>query len=320
MGGLRIDRVTEVPRWANFLSLTQYRALLVALSQELAARGVVARYEGTHFSAMLPDGRIGRLVLDGFARRCRGVDVGEFPRLARASLDVALGPMPARSSEPAPLEGFDEVAPSLIAHVYRDEMVEPVRSTLIARPLCPGLVTAVAVDFGHVIGSLPREVASTWGRSDDELLRVGLANVQRRTVRRESLAAHGLSGFVLTGTDHAVTSQVHFLSGHLGGYFPAGALVALPTRNVLLCVALQTCDALGSVERITDTVSVVHGLFEECADRAHNAEQMFSPHLYWWRDGALTALPATMTSRGPLIVPPEDFLTTVLSQRPTFGA
>jgi hypothetical protein len=315
MGGLQIDRVTEVPRWADFLSLAQWRALLVALQQELAARGVVARYQGEHFSAMLPDGRSGRLTLDGFARRCRGVAVEDYPREARASLDVALGPMPARAREPVALESFAEVAPSLIAHVYLDAMVGPVRSTIIARPLCAELVTAVAVDFGHAIGSLPREVAAVWGRSDDELLRVGLANVQKRAVRRESLPARGLPGFMLTGQDHAVTSQVHFLGEHLRGHFPAGALVALPTRNLLLCVPLQTCDALGSLERIAGTVATVHGLFDELAEHARNHEQMFSPHLYWWRDGALTALPAAMTSHGPVIAPSQDLLTAVLSQR-----
>ncbi len=320
MGGLQLDHITAVPPWASFFSLAAWHALLVAMEDDLAARRIMARYAGDHFTVALPDGRMGRFAIVNLAERCQTVPVEDFPRMAREHFDRVVGPLPAMSDDPGSPEEFDRVAPSLIAHVYRDEMVAKTRHTLIERPLCPGLLTALAIDFGHCVGSLARSVSSVWGRSDDELFRVGLRNIQKRPVTRESLPIPGLSGLMLMAEDYTVTSQIHFLGNHLGRHYPAGALVALPTRNLLLCVALQTCDALRSVERIAETVEFVHDLFEDFASRACNIEQMFSPDLYWWRDGAVKALPAAMSPRGPIIAPPEDFIEAVLSQRSVIDA
>ena len=71
-----------------------------------------------------------------------------------------------RGYREATAPGRSRGRPVVIARVYREEMVEPVRAKIIARPLCPGLETAVAADFGHAIGSLLRTVVphATWGR------------------------------------------------------------------------------------------------------------------------------------------------------------
>lgn len=317
MGGLVPERIVDVPPWASFLPLAAWRALLVAMQNDLSGRQIAARYAGDHFSAAFPDGRVGRLAIVNLAERCRAEPVDEFPRMVREHFDRVIGPLPEAPEAP---ESFDQVAPGIIAHMYRDEMVAASRHTLIARPLCPGLLTAVAVDFGNCVGSLPRDIAAKWGRSDDEMFRVGMENIQRRAVTRESLPVAGLPGLMLSADDYTVASQIHFLGNHLGAHYPAGALVALPTRNLLLCVALQTRDALRSVERIAETVAVVHDLFEDLASRVRNAEQMFSPDLYWWRDGVVRPLPAAMTPEGPVVAPPQDFLDAVLSQRDPFDA
>lgn len=315
MGGLQLDEVKTVPPWVSFFSLDAWRALLVAIQEDLQRRRVAARYAGDHFSAAFPDGRLARLAIVNLAERCRDAPIEDFPVYARAHFDAVIGPLQEAAEAPNTPESFDGIAPSLIVHLYREDMVKSSRGALVERPVCPGLVSALALDFGHAIGSISREITDAWQRPDDELFRIGMNNIQKRAVTREALPFPGLPGIVLSGTDYTVTSQIFFLGNHLGRHFPAGALVALPTRNTLLCVALQTCDALGSVERIASTIGLVHDLFDDLAGRVTNAEQMFSPHLYWWRDGAIRELRAAMTPHGPLIAPPQEFLDTVLSQR-----
>ncbi|MDO9021584.1 MAG: hypothetical protein Q8S73_09745 [Deltaproteobacteria bacterium] len=189
-------------------------------------------------------------------------------------------------------------------------------------PLCAGLVTALAVDFGHCIGSLPLDLPAQWGRSHDELFRLALDNVRRRDVRRHSFDSPGLPGFMLASEDHTINSQVHFLGDHLGAHHPAGAIVALPTRRTLLCVPLQSGDARGSLERLHATIGFVHDFFNEFASKGEHSGEMFSPHLYWWRDGALAALPATVSSMGRVVMPPEAMLKVLLAAplQPTVDA
>ncbi|MDB4927622.1 MAG: hypothetical protein JWM10_106 [Myxococcaceae bacterium] len=290
LSGLQLDQLTEVPPWAAFLPLDAWRALLFAMQEDLRARGIVARYQGDTFSAFLPDGRLASLGIVNLAERCRGADVEGFHGLARAHFDAVL-PSPTEPSAELSRTDFDAIAPSLIAHVYREEMLAPARDSVIARPLCAGLVSAIAVDFGHGIGSLPRDLAAEWNRPDDELFRVALANVRRRPVQRRPFPARASSGVLITGADHAVTSQVHFLASHLGGHHPAGALVGLPSRSALLCIPLPSGGDAPSPECVADAAALVRGLFDALAARPRSAEGMFSPHLYWWRDGGLTALP-----------------------------
>lgn len=313
MGGLQIDRVTTVPSWAAHLSLDRWRALLFAMQEHLNTRNVLARFEGDTFSVAFFDGRLARLGIANLAGRCRHADIEDFHALAREHIDAVLGPVapPADARAPVP---FDAVAPSLVAHVYREEMLRsPSGARVIARPLCAGLVTALAVDFGHCIGSLPPDLPAEWGRSHDELFRLALDNVRRRRVERHPFGSPRLPGFMLASEDHTVNSQVHFLGDHLGAHHPAGAIVALPTRRTLLCVPLRSGDARGSLERLHGTIGLVRDLFDEFAGRSEFSGEMFSPHLYWWRDGALAALPATVSPMGRVVMPPEAMLKVLLA-------
>lgn len=314
IGGLKPDRVTEVPAWGAFLSLPAFRAMLVAIEAELMKRRVAARYQGDNFSVAFSDGRLGHVRIAPVAERCRSAALEDIPACVAAIIEGALGPVPT-TPEDDTMPPFEQVAPSLIAHLYRDTMIERLRAQLVVRPVCEGLSVGVAVDFGHVISALPRDAMQVWGRSDDELLRVGMQNVHRKSVTRESFTIEGLPALLLSGSDYTVSSQALFLGDHLGAHYPAGALVSIPTRNSVFCVALQTGSLLGSAERIARTVSLVHDWFDDFASRPRNAEQMFSEHMYWWRDGALHAFPAVMTGAGAVVAPPQEFIDAVLARQ-----
>lgn len=307
MGGLRIEHVTEVPPWAGFLSLVQWRSLLVAVERELVGRGLVARFQGDHFSAAFPDGRLGELGLVNLAGRCRDASVEAHARLVREHFEALLGAIPAVAPT---LDGgvdYAEVAPRLIVHLYREEMLGKARDAVVARPLCAGLVSALAVDFGHCIASLPRDATARWTQSEDELFRRGLANVQRRRVRRETFPSHRLPGVFLSGDDRTVTSQVHFLGNHLGRHYPAGAIVGLPARCAIFAMPLQTGAGRRAFERLAEAIDTAHALFEGLAKE--HPDEVFSPHLYWWHDGALT----TLSSGDRVLMAPQGMLESLIS-------
>lgn len=179
---------------------------------------------------------------------------------------------------------------------------------------------ALAVELPHAIASVPADLARTWGRSADELLRIGKANVERSSVERDRVSSGELAGFILTSsTAYTVPSQVLFLGNHLGRHYPAGALVAMPTRQALVCFPLGAHDRIRNAETVAATVTVVHGWFNELASEARYSESLFSSELYWWRDGALQALPAGVTPRGPVIAPPAELMAALLADQPKAG-
>lgn len=310
--GLRVERVTSVPAWASYLSLAQWRSLLHAVEHDLGARGLLARFQGDHFSATFPDGRLAQLGLVNLAARCRGADVEQHHALARAHFDAVVGPILAPTSNPVDGLSYAECAPRLIVHLYRADAIGDARDRIIARPLCDGLVSAIALDLGSAIASLPADLPARWGRSEDELFRVGLANVERRRVHRETFPSHELPGVIVSGDHHSVTSQVHFLNNHLGRHHPAGAIVALPARSMLFAIPLRTGADADALERLTRAVTTALDLLDGVATDPLFADQRFSPDLYWWCDGVLRLLPAAKTPAGPAVMPPDELMAALL--------
>lgn len=296
--GLRLHRVVSVPAWASHLSLAQWRSLLHAVERDLGGRGLVARFQGDHFVAVFADGRVARLGLVNLAGRCLGADVEQHHVLARAHFDALLGPLATPTSNRLDEVSYADVAPRLIAHLYRTEAMGDARGRVIARPLCEGLVTALAVDLGDSIASLPTDLPARWGRSEDQLFRVALSNIERRRVRRETFPSHELPGVVVSGDDHSVTSQVHFLNNHLGRRYPAGAIVGLPARSMIFAIPLRNGADAAAMERLTRAVTTALDLLDGVASDPLFADQRFSPELYWWRDGALRLLPSAKTPAG----------------------
>lgn len=203
---------------------------------------------------------------------------------------------------------YAELAPRLVVHLYRTETIADAHVPIISRPLCEGLVSALAVDLGDAVASLPADLPSRWGRSEDELFRVAFANVERRRVRRETFPSHSLPGVAVAGGDHVVTSQVHFLGNHLGRHYPAGAIVGLPARSMIFAIPLRGGTDAPALERLTRALTRAIDLLEGVAADPLFAAQLFSPTLYWWCDGALRPLPATRSPEGPVLLPPEELM------------
>lgn len=318
-GGLRPEKITATPPWASFLTLDAWRALLVAFEAELHDRGWIARYQWDHFAAATAEGNILELAVVNCAERCRGLPIEDIRGVVRAHLDRVIDPSLKPQSGGTEAGGdvpYEGVAPHLIAHVYTEDAIAEAREPIVVRPLAEGIVLAVAIDLGPAIAALPRALSNRWNVSDDELFRRGAENVRRRRVRRDPIPVPGLTGFTLIG-DETTATQVMFLSETLGARYPAGVLVGMPTRNTLVCVLLQSCDALASATKIRATVGMLGDFFRDISRNSRSAVRALTPNVYWWRDGELTRLRATMIRGQVVLEPPEGFIEAVLANAPS---
>lgn len=301
--GLRPDLITAVPPCASGLPLAAWRTLVVAMDDALHARAVHVRFAGDHFRAISPAGAVMVLRLDRLVGRCRARAIGDIAAEVEAHVAkvLALGPVLAKK-EPPP---FREVAPRLLAQVYRTDMVPPDRGHALVRPLCEGLVTMLALDLGPAITTVSPAWCEAWGQPEDTLFRLGLENVRRRAVHRAPMVCD-LPGFVLTANDIALSAQVHHLAAHLGAVPRAGALVALPTRSVLLCVPLSAPTREGQLTRVHNTVITLRAL-QVGLEQVSPEEPAFSRELYWWRDGEMRVFPVRFVGQHAILAPPAGF-------------
>lgn len=161
---------------------------------------------------------------------------------------------------------------------------------VLRRPLAAGLAEVLVADVGGAVRSLPPQVVAGWDADPDALLDLGRQQVlaagllSRRTVDLggvEVLALEAPSAFAATHV-WALPSYVDVP--------PAGLLVALPTRHLVLVAALTGRH---------QALDLAQALLVNADDIWRAGPGALSPDLYWWRGDRLTLLPGTPTSLSP---------------------
>ena len=190
---------------------------------------------------------------------------------------------------------LERVRPLLRSRLYDES--EFLLADVLARPLAPGVVEALVVVEDGAIGTIPRPDARHWAEDLDNLY--ALARRQVREEGRPAVRDVDLDGVTLT----AVESPSFFTTTHLFWLpdlvdLPAdGALVALPTRYLMLVHPVRDASVVDAVQAMIVNTQALH----------EQGPGSLSPHLYWWRDGGLTLLPATVEPERISFRPPPEF-------------
>lgn len=189
------------------------------------------------------------------------------------------------------LTDLDRVGPLLRSRVYAEGAV--LADDVVTQHLADGLVEVLVAELGGAVRAVPPSAVAVWGgpppfpRARQQTLDAGLP-------MRSTLDLDGVELVALELPTPFAATHVHWLPSYVD-VPPAGALVCLPTRHLVLVAPMvgrqQVLDA-------AQTMLV-------------NAERLWqdgpgglSPDLYWWHPPALVMLPGTPTS----LSPPVEFL------------
>ena len=160
----------------------------------------------------------------------------------------------------------------------------------LCAPLCDGLVEVLHVEHEGALSPVPPSVADGWGVPVEELLLRGrrqALDVEHPSVEPVDVGADEVLA-VQTSSPFA-GSQVHRL-GDLLDLPAAGALVALPTRHLLLAAPLRT--RAGALDAAQALLLNGDALWRQ-------GPGGLSPDLFWLRGGTLVHLPGSPTSLSP---------------------
>jgi hypothetical protein len=305
---------TEVPEWARFMDLDEFRAFLDAVASDLRSRGLLFQDNNGLLEVAWPDGRLARCGLANVALKCAAAGRDGYAREVAVHFDRILGKPPPLPPFP---KSFEEVRPVVRVRVYSDEQLREISGKIVARPLADGLKSVAVYDLPHVIAMVSRQHLDVWKVSQDEVFKVGLENVRRERERmeRDTFQLASAEIFSLLSEGGFAASQVHNLESYLSPS-PFGAIVALPNRHMLICypIVLETVlDALRAL------VPFVDGVYND--PPGGDERSKLTTDLYWWNRGALVCLPAGMDLfglSGAVLAPPQEFLDAVLAKsRPT---
>ena len=189
---------------------------------------------------------------------------------------------------PVDLADGGTVRPLLRVRVQAEGAV--LAEDVVARPLCDGLVEVLVAEVAGAVRLVPPALVQRWGSDEDELLALGRTQVLRAgLLERRPLDLEGVLLTVLEGSSAFAGTHVRWLSTYVD-VPPAGALVALPTRHVVLVAPMH---------RRGEVLDAAQALLVNADRLWREGPGALSPDLWWWRPDAMLRLPGSPTSLSP---------------------
>ncbi|HEU4513288.1 MAG TPA: hypothetical protein VFR87_09300 [Nocardioidaceae bacterium] len=289
----------------DFLTVEQAARLRELARVAFAEAGVETVPHAQHLEAV--DGR--QFGLWNLAAGCAQAPGGEpeWPLVVREHVATTLHGLDGPDIGQMPAE--DVLALAHLRLVDAASMPPALRGSLsYARDLPGGLLEVVAVDLPDTVSML----------TDEDVARVGEAEVREAGLRNlvdvpvESYEVVGEPGagalHVVEGSSFFTASKLLAFESVLGQTWgsqelPYGAVVAVPTRHMLVFHPVEAIDVLGAVQQLTGLAA---SFFDEHPGGV-------SPFVYWWHQGELTQLSA-FDEEGSLRIEVGDGFTEVLNE------
>jgi hypothetical protein len=300
----------DVPEWAKFFAPEGYCSFLVAVEGELRRRGLPFEFgDGTVHVA--PAGaETADYGLLNLAQTCHATAPAEWAATIREHFDNAF--RSSRDSEELDARAgtLDGVRPFLKVRLYHTDYREQMGGTgLVHRVPAEGLIETLVYDLPGSVRTVPPDHVRKWGVAEDELFRIGLANVkteQPPPVAQKFEVGKGAQIRALVGDSFFTASHALFLEDHVGPPSDFGAVVAVPHRHAVLFHPIADMRVIGAVNSM---IPIAFGMYQE-------GPGSLSSSLYWWKGGSLTLLPTKVTAQSISFSPPPAFVEEVLNRVP----
>ncbi len=242
------------------------------------------------------------VALGNVAAKCAGTPVALWTTI----IDLHLNELERlRLNQLSPSENvadYDDIADALTVQIWPEHLVSGIQNP-IGRVDLDETRTLLTLDQSTESRPVSRAEASHWGRSDEELIETGIANLERSLTPVEREMDFGLSSTVrILMADPPMDCYLagcalwlERVSDTVGTH---GALVSVTNRDMLIAYPIDSVDV---TQAITGMVPLVK---KAVAERPHP----ISDNVYWRRpDGSFVLLQTTVVDNQVQVELPDDF-------------
>jgi hypothetical protein len=290
--------------WAQFFTKPEFKAfldLVTAYFQQRGAEVTMNVKEGTikieHDPALLGE----RYGLHNLAQICRQAKHADWDKVIAHHFDTMI----VGQREDQELEqkkgDFDAVAPLIHVKIYPEDYVREIKN-FIARQFLEGTVALPVYDLPNALRNVTAEDAKAWGKSEDEIFRLGFANLRKNypAVIKEHQFQDGSAIKVVSGDHFFVSSHVLLLGSYPELIGPEGSLIGIPHRHILISYPIQDATVIKAVKAL---IPMIQGMCRE-------GPGPVSDKLYWYHDHKFTNLPYKLdeVQKRMEFIPPQEFV------------
>jgi hypothetical protein len=291
----------RTPEWASFFTPGQYVDFVQLVCSTMAKHGLRAHLDDGVAVIRRPDKVEERLGLLNLAQMCGERERSEWPHVIGEFFEN-MGKM---GRDPEALvhgfESFEATRDKIKVRLHPEDYLQhPHAAHLCLRKIVDGISALLVCDLGHVNVSLPAETARDWGMPMDELFALGAANVRKADKRLQEAKGRPTGGYAVdmltSGSNYAAT-HVLFLEDYLQGGTAYGALVGVPSREVIFRHIIRD-------KSVLEAFSFMHKVIEDYYKRGPGS---ISRDIYWWRAGALQRVPTAVVGEKLVVAPGDEF-------------
>lgn len=244
----------------------------------------------------------GSVALGNVAAKCAGAPVTLWTTVIDLHLDE-IERLRLNKVQPSEnLADYDDIVEALTVQIWPEHTASGIPNP-IGRVDLVGTRTLLTLDLSTVSRTVSREEASQWGRSDEELIETGLANLERRLTPVEREMDFGLSATVRIlmadpPMDCYLAGCALWLERVTDTVGTHGALVSVTNRDMLIAYPIDGVDV---TQAITGMVPLVK---KAVAERPYP----ISDNVYWRRpDGSFVLIQTTVVDNQVQVQLPDDF-------------
>ena len=240
--------------------------------------------------------------LVNLAQMCSRVKPDEYHLIITQHFDTLLQNKAFRES--LVVDKFESMKKYLAVRIYDSEFLSAIgEGTTIRRPLAGEVFAVLVYDFPHTIENVKREDADKWGKTEDELFEIGKKNVRKNYQFETAEVSFDKDIILAVETDHFFAPNILLeLEERPELLGKGGAVVAIPTRSLVLIYPIQDMKVMAALTMLFNSVPKIFSA----------GPGSLTKEIFWYHEGQFESLIYT-PGKKPSFTPSEEFLALINS-------
>lgn len=300
MFGFFKNQDRNVPAWAAFFDWKEYERFMEELDLYFKLRGLNYEVEQGIVTVSEREEEVGKLGLTNIAQICKQHQADEYGELLTAHLDGMLGKRESDKKLMDHVGDFRIIRDYIAIRLHNLDSVSIVgQDNLIGFSVAGDIFAMLVFDLPESIVNVQRKHTDAWGKTDEELIELGLRNVRERNPIE--LVRHQLGDnpiYFVTAEHYFSGNFIFELDEHPNLIGTHGTLVGIPHRHTALFFPIQDIGVLDGLNRL---LPIIHGMHQEGPGSLSN-------HLFWYHQQQFIDLPYVVDQGELTFHPPAAFV------------
>lgn len=291
---------TPKPEWAVFFDDEEYQAFMAAIDHYFAVKQMPYEIGDGIITIQSKQFGGGQLGLVNIAQVCKQNCTSDYSSIVLDYFDMMERAKQFNDEFESNTHNFEYVKPYLAVRLYHNSYVETLDTAhTMGKPFAGDIFATLVYDLPDTVINVKPKQAEQWGKTLDELMTVGLKNINQKYTTEIFQQKVNNVDFYIADADHFYVPDIVFsITEHPQLIGSKGSLVGLPHRHSAFFYPIEGKDVLDVTSRM---IPVIYNLCEQ-------GPGSLSDNLFWYYNGTFTEIPYELDENNSLqISPPESF-------------